>query len=233
MICRTTGIPSDATNLGRSLTKRLENIRHQYERELVPLNEQKEALNREISELKSVRDVFLEETTVLNARNEELAQLNAVYAQRIDSIPSPEPPSKNSHDSYDTIRSQSLSQTQHQQPTQSTATLVAPPLSTSTSASSTGYDDEHRLRAPKSDYDPITTPAKGKIKWPMSKRNMVVSPTASMETSKGKAHIEHNFQQLSVLRFTRCDHCGDKMWGSQLRCSGMLNLKPTYTRIDS
>lgn len=188
------------------------------------MNEQKEALNREISELKNVRDVFLEETTVLNARNEELAQLNAVYAQRIDSIPSPEPPSKNSHDSYDTIRSQSQSQTQHQQ---STATLVAPPLSTSTSASSTGYDDEHRLRAPKSDFDMLSTPAKGnKFKWPMSRKDMAVSPSASMETSKGKAHIEHNFQQLSVLRFTRCDHCGDKMWGSQLRCSGMSNLKP-------
>lgn len=227
MICRTTGNPSDATNLGRSLTKRLENIRHQYEKELIPLNEQKEALNREISELKNVRDVFLEETTVLNARNEELAQLNAVYAQRIDSIPSPEPPSKNSHDSYDTIRSQSQSQTQHQQSTQSTATLVAPPLSTSTSASSTGYDDEHRLRAPKSDFDMLSTPAKGnKFKWPMSRKDMAVSPSASMETSKGKAHIEHNFQQLSVLRFTRCDHCGDKMWGSQLRCSGMSNLKP-------
>jgi hypothetical protein len=32
---------------------------------------------------------------------------------------------------------------------------------------------------------------------------------------------DHAFQQVSVLRLARCDHCGDKLWGSQLRCSGM------------
>ncbi|KAF8973325.1 hypothetical protein BDZ97DRAFT_1780833 [Flammula alnicola] len=188
---RSTGNPMDVgtANLSRSLTKRLENIRNQYQRELVPLNEQKEALNREISELKAVRDVFLEETTVLNARNEELAQLSAVYARRIDNAP--ETPSKNGNDPSDVPRP--IPQTN----------LVAPSLSSSTSASSTVYDEnqDFRLRAPRSDNE-MHTPAKGnKFKWP------------------GKAHIEHCFQQTSILRFTRCDHCGDKLWGSQLRCS--------------
>ena len=35
-------------------------------------------------ELRTARDTFLEETTVLNARNEELAQLSAQYTRRID-----------------------------------------------------------------------------------------------------------------------------------------------------
>jgi regulator of replication initiation timing len=218
---RSTGQSTDlgVTNLGRSLTKRLENIRHEYQRELIPLHEQKETLKREISELKGVRDVFLEETTVLNARNEELAQLNAVYAHRIEHAAPPETPSKSSHESYETPRSQQS----HSQP----SPVVAPPLSASTSASSTIYDEnqEPRLRAPRTEHEYMTTPAKGnKFKWPGMKKEMANSPASFSDTTKGKAHIEHNFQQLSVLRFTRCDHCGDTLWGSQLRCAGMSNM---------
>ena len=211
------GSPTDIipTNLGRSLTKRLETIRNQYQRDLVPLNEQKESLSREIAELKAVRDVFLEETTVLNARNEELAQLSAVYARRIDNTP--ETPIKNL---------QELSQPQQLQTSFDTPRpqLLAPSLSSSTSGSSTTHDETHEsryMRTPRSEID-LHTPAKPKFKWPGSKARELVSPSPSMETNKGKTHIEHNFQQLSVLRFTRCDHCGDKMWGSQLRCTGAL-----------
>ncbi|KAF6759983.1 hypothetical protein DFP72DRAFT_882886 [Ephemerocybe angulata] len=66
--------------LGRSLTKRLDNIRSQYSRDLIPLQKQREQLQREIVELRAVRDVFLEETASLNARNEELAALSAQYS---------------------------------------------------------------------------------------------------------------------------------------------------------
>ena len=44
--------------------------------------------------------------------------------------------------------------------------------------------------------------------------------SVAVADNKAPGRREHTFQQLSVLRFTRCDHCGDKMWGSQLRCSG-------------
>ena len=220
--CRSVGSPTDIvpTNLGRSLTKRLETIRNQYQRELVPLTEQKESLSREIAELKAVRDVFLEETTVLNARNEELAQLSAVYARRIENTP--ETPAKNLQEpsqpqtSFDTPRPQ----------------LLAPSLSSSTSGSSTTHDETHEsryMRTPRSETD-LHTPAKPKFKWPGSKAKELVSPSPSMEANRGKAHIEHNFQQLSVLRFTRCDHCGDKMWGSQLRCTGVLPLFDFFFR---
>ncbi|KAH9485348.1 N-chimaerin [Psilocybe cubensis] len=201
------------TNLGRSLTKKLEGIRNQYQRELVPLTEQKEVLTREIAELKAVRDVFLEETAALNARNEELAQLSAVYSRRLDNATPeavPEAPSKPeaSQSPNDNTRSQA--------PTY----LVPPSLSTSTSGSTTVYDDSAEpriIKAQKSENE-LHTPAKPKFKWPGTKAKDFSSPSSS-ETTKGKAHIEHNFQQLSILRFTRCDHCGDKMWGSQLRCT--------------
>ncbi|PPQ68189.1 hypothetical protein CVT25_015021 [Psilocybe cyanescens] len=208
---KSTGSPADVgpTNLGRSLTKRLEGIRHQYQRELVPLTEQKEVLTREIAELKAVRDVFLEETTALNARNEELAQLSAVYTRRIDNAP-PEAPSKVEVPQipYDAVRSQAQTH------------LMAPSLSTSTSGSLTVFDDSTEPRTIKThkSENELYTPAKPKFKWPGTKAKEFSSPSG-IEATKGKAHIEHNFQQLSILRFTRCDHCGDKMWGSQLRCT--------------
>ena len=75
-------VPSAA--IGRSLTMRLDNIKRQYQRDLLPLTQQKEALVRELLELKEARDVFLEETAVLGARNEELAQLNAQYERKLE-----------------------------------------------------------------------------------------------------------------------------------------------------
>jgi chromosome segregation ATPase len=85
-------VEAPPSNLGRSLTTRLDTIKKQYQRDLIPLREERENLAREIAELKGVRDVFLEETTVLNARNEELAQLSAQYARRM--VPIPETPQK-------------------------------------------------------------------------------------------------------------------------------------------
>lgn len=211
---RSTSNASDVvpTNLGRSLTKRLESIRNQYQRELEPLTRQKEVLTREIAELKAVRDVFLEETAVLNARNEELAQLSAVYARRIDSVP--ETPAKPPPD----VQQSGLDVSRSQIPNN----LVPPSMSASTSASSTTYDESQELKTIKShrSENELHTPAKPKFKWPGSKSKDLTSPAPAAEGGRGKTRIDHNFQQLSILRFTRCDHCGDKMWGSQLRCTG-------------
>ena len=206
-------------NVSRALTRRLEAIRTQYQRELLPLTEQKEALCREIAELKSVRDMFLEETTVLNARNEELAQLSAVYARRIENgheILSKPESSRSSHDT-----SRGFQQTG----------LIVPSLSSSTSGSSTVYDDSLESRHMKvlTSQPEFSTPAKGKFKWPGSKPKEMVSPVSYQEhTFRKAAHGEHNFQQVSILRFARCDHCGDKMWGSQLRCIGEHDI---YLRL--
>jgi Rho-type GTPase-activating protein 1/2 len=172
------------------------------------LTEQKEALSREIAELKAVRDAFLEETTVLNARNEELAQLSTVYTRRLENAT--ELPARMLQDSF-----------RHSSDNTRPHNLVAPSLSSSTSGSSAGYDENSDSRFIKtSRSDELHAPVKAKFKWPGTKAKDLVSPAFNSESNKGKAQFEHNFQQLSVLRFTRCDHCSDKMWGSQLRCTG-------------
>jgi Rho-type GTPase-activating protein 1/2 len=189
------------SNLNRALTKRLDGLRSQYRHDLTALQQEHEHLNREITELKAVRDLFLEETATLNARNEELAQLSAVYTRRMDTIP--ETPMRNGT-----------------QPTMGRGPAnypqgLAPSLSTSTSSTSTIHEDPNDIRQ-------TPTPAK-KFKWIGSGSRVkdAASPSNGMEFSKSKAHIEHNFQQVSLLNLnTRCKHCGDKLWGSQLRCTG-------------
>lgn len=72
------------STLTRSLTTRFDNLKSQYKKDLEPLKQQREALIREINELKEARDIFLEETTALNARNEELAELNSQIQRQIE-----------------------------------------------------------------------------------------------------------------------------------------------------
>jgi regulator of replication initiation timing len=211
-----------AAKLGRSLTMRLDNIKSQYQHELVPLTQQRNALAREITDLKAARDMFLEETTVLNARNEELAQLSSQYARRMET--------SNVSDASPTYRqeahppsfekeSRSFDKNRTQQP--GPAPGLQHSVSASTASSATISDDSHGtfVRSQKNPLDvssPMSRP--GKFKWPGSKTKDPSS--VAVADNKAPGRREHTFQQLSVLRFTRCDHCGDKMWGSQLRCSG-------------
>ena len=204
-----------SATVGRSLTKRFDSIKSQYRDDLVPLTKEKECLTREIAELKAVRDIFLEETTVLNARNEELAQLSAVYSRRMESVP--ESTAANFSDSFRASGERYRPPQQHHPQ----GVPLPPSLSSSTSTSSTVFEentpDIRYLRIQKSEME-HHTPSKKFMKWPGSKsKEILASPTPQEK----KVALEHNFQQLSVLRLTRCDHCGDKMWGSQLRCTGM------------
>ncbi|KAG6896429.1 hypothetical protein C0992_008304 [Termitomyces sp. T32_za158] len=204
------------SNLGRSLTKRLESIKHQYKRDLLPLTREKESLQREIAELKAVRDVFLEETTVLNARNEELAQLSAAYSRRMETVPESYP----SNGYHDHGRGHSIDHQRTQQTNQAQPAFVSHVLSSSTS--STLHDETMDLRLPKiqkSESDHTSSKPKFmNMKWGSRPKELTSSQAAAVAERK-IAPIPHNFQQLSILRFTRCDHCGDKMWGSQLRCT--------------
>ncbi|KAJ7647409.1 RhoGAP-domain-containing protein [Roridomyces roridus] len=197
-------IEAPSSQLGRSLTTRLDSIKKQYQRDLIPLRSERESLAREIAELKGVRDVFLEETTVLNARNEELAQLSAQYARRM--VPIPETPQK----------PQPSTQTTPMRPQHVPQASSSQLLSTSMTGSSSASDDSHDARLKVHRVEDAPTPSKGKfIKWPGSRaKEAVPAPEPRQKTP-----MAHNFQQLSILRFTRCDHCADKMWGSQLRCT--------------
>lgn len=198
--------PDPPANLSRTLSMRLDNIKTQYQHDLVPLTQQRETLQREIAELKAVRDVFLEETTTLNARNEELAQLSAQYTRKLENPP--ETPQK-----QNVGRSASLRK--KPPPTQQlTPPVISGPMNPIVLPPSLSNDSQENL-ARVIKVDPDMTP--NKAKWFRSKTKDLPTPGAD---GKGtKAIQDHNFQQLSILRFTRCDHCGDKMWGSQLRCT--------------
>ncbi|KAJ3903803.1 signal transducer [Lentinula edodes] len=214
------GVTSEPpANLSRSLTKRLDNLKSQYQRDLVPLTQQREALTREVMELKAARDVFLEETTVLNARNEELAQLSAQYSRRVAMAPPNAPSNSNGTETPSKNIGPMIVETpvridsrniQQQQTPQQTHQLSA-------------YSSVEEFDARKTKVEETHTPSRGPVKvfkWG-SRAKEVSAPIAQSVTEKVKiGHMEHSFQPLSLLRFTRCDHCGEKMWGSQLRCMG-------------
>jgi Rho-type GTPase-activating protein 1/2 len=242
--------PATVSNLSRSLTKRLDNLKAQYQRDLVPLTQEREALSREIMELRAARDVYLEETTVLNARNEELAQLSAQYARRMASGPEPTKPqdARNRErvvaGEKDTPKPPAILQ---QPLPQHTAITHATPTSQNTHVPSQPSQGLVNRPPMQSQYlqpavttygqEEVADPRYGKVqaivegtpsktprfgmKWPVSKAKDMTTQ-ASFSDLKAKTTMEHNFQPLSLLRFTRCDHCGDKMWGSQLRCTGRV-----------
>lgn len=212
-----------AAQMSRSLTMRLDNIKTQYQHELIPLTQQREALSREVAELKAAREQFLEETTVLNARNEELAQLSAQYVRRIETSRSATPTMdvivSKDESLANFVREKSTSfDREHPQsdfPSMSSSLngLAAPSTTTLVEESEARYNKASRPEI--ADSLPSTLKS-AKFKWPMARGR---DPSISSTDQKGKGRVAHSFNQTSVLRFTRCDHCGDKLWGSQFRCS--------------
>ncbi|KAJ4468172.1 signal transducer [Lentinula aciculospora] len=208
-------------NLNRTLTKRLDNLKSQYQRELVPLNQQREALSREIMELKAARDVFLEETTVLNARNEELAQLSAQYSRRVAMAPPLVPSTSNGPETPSKISGPTIIETPVRTDSRNAQLLQQqiPHQPHQMMVSSTEELEARKMIRAEETHTPSRGPAKV-FKWG-SRAKEVSAPIPQSGAEKVKAgHMEHSFQPLSLLRFTRCDHCGEKMWGSQLRCMG-------------
>lgn len=193
--------------ISRALSVRFDNIKTQYQSDLLPLTARKEALFREITELRASRDAYLEETTMLSARNEELAQLHAQYLRRLDTA---------SDGSHEFQREPSLDKGRPLN------------LSSSVTSSTTAFSEESTesrfVKVMKPDAIENVPQPKAKFKWPGSRSQPQSSkenhaPNLS-ESSKPKVRIEHNFQQVNGLRVARCDHCGDKMWGSIMRCTG-------------
>lgn len=187
---------------------RFDNIKSQYLQELTPLTERREALLREISELKASRNAFLEETTILNARNEELASLNAQYTRRVEPVAIESATS-----------SESGSQDKHEM------TKPPPPgLNVSSTSSTVAFSEESIVKVSKPEHSEAPAsqfkPKFITMKWGASKAPKEHIAISWPEGVKRQTRAEHTFQQTGVLRVSRCDHCGDKMWGSQLRCQG-------------
>lgn len=212
-----------ASQMSRSLTMRLDNIKTQYQHELIPLTQQREALIREVAELKAAREQFLEETTVLNARNEELAQLSAQYVRRIETSRSATPTvdviGSKDESAVSSVSEKSTSfDHEHPQsdfPSMSSSLNGVAAFSTTTLVEESEAKFNKASRPDMADSLPSTLKS-AKFKWPMARGR---DPSLSSVDQKGKGQVPHSFNQTSVLRFTRCDHCGDKLWGSQFRCS--------------
>lgn len=214
-----------AAQMSRSLTMRLDNIKTQYQHELIPLTQQREALIREVAELKAAREQFLEETTVLNARNEELAQLSAQYVRRIETSRSATPtmdvigPKNESAANFVREKSTSFDREHPQSdlPSMSSSLNGLAARSTTTLVEDSEVKFNKASRPEIADSLPSTLKS-AKFKWPMA-RGRDPSLSSIDIDQKGKGRVAHSFNQTSVLRFTRCEHCGDKLWGSQFRCS--------------
>lgn len=203
---------------------RLDSIKTRYQRELIPLTQQREALLREVGELKAARKEVLEETAVLSVRNEELAQLGAQYVRRIETSRSATPTmvmGSKEEAAVDLAREKSSSSFDRDRPQPSLPSSGSSYHSTVPSVSTLVEEPEVKIIKgnPIEIADALPSALKSaKFKWPMAKGR---DPSLSSIDQKGKGRVAHSFNQSSVLRFTRCDHCGDKLWGSQFRCSGV------------
>lgn len=215
----------EPANLSRSLTGRFENLKTKYRRELETMIADRQVLQREIQELKQAKEACLEETTVLVSRNDELHELNMSMTRQLEQIQSAIKTTQNNN--------RKASKATPLPPLNSAPTLAgtvnsaqtSTPIS-STSGSVEEKEDAKYLKGAKSDSEAGYTMKK--FPWFKGKENSLgpVPPSKPQQTfvpppvqEKPKLNMRHNFQQQSVLRFARCDYCGDKMWGTQLRCS--------------
>ncbi|ORY33516.1 hypothetical protein BCR39DRAFT_463757 [Naematelia encephala] len=208
-----------ATNLSQSLTNRLDTIKEQYREELEPLTAQREALQREIAELRETKESFLEESTALAAKNEELAELNASLTRQAEAI----------QDAMPRIRPLAFNKGRsHPSGSPSLSSLA-------TSATLQEVPEETARVVKVTKPEPIEAAPARRFKWYKSSRGPDMS-SASASISKPLALPpdrnknqrpstefgirEHTFQQHSSMRLTRCELCADKMWGLQeVRCS--------------
>jgi Rho-type GTPase-activating protein 1/2 len=190
---------------------RLDNLKAQYKSELMSLSDERESLLREISELQSARNVFLEETTMLNVRNEELAHLNAHYMRRIEMAASSEslPP---------VGETQSFERRRPVQPLQPSHTVNASiTLSSDESAESGKYVKVQQVQQKSSTGD-----APHRVfKWRGNHKEGSNASLATLDGPNEKPWFKHTFQGISVLRLSKCDHCSANLWGSQARCQCM------------
>ncbi|CAE6481145.1 unnamed protein product [Rhizoctonia solani] len=219
-----------------SLEARLENLRKQYRKDLEGLKLQREGLVREIHELKEHRDIFLEETTALNARNEELAELNSQIQRQVDQQLSTRPPMSRMDSSSSAVPTQlslgtvnsSLKEfgVKNRQGTNGAPSASVTSMGTASTSTISIPEDRDRERdsqenVKRQEPATVSSSAKGGFKWLKGKpaQGSKSSAAANAQAERPKGFKEHNFVQQSVLRFARCDQCGDKMWGMQMRCS--------------
>jgi hypothetical protein len=175
------------------------------------LSDERESLLREVAELQIARNVFLEETTMLNVRNEELAHLNAHYMRRIELAASSEPlPPVRENQSFERHRP-----VRPLQPSHTVNASIG--LSSDESHESAKYVKVQQVQQKSTTGDT----ALRVFKWRGNHKEGSTASLAALDGPNEKSWLKHAFQNVSVLRLSKCDHCSEKLWGSQARCQGM------------
>lgn len=213
-----------SATLTRSITNKLNTLKDKYRSELEPLTAEKQVLKREISDLRDTRNLYLEESVALSTKNEELMDLNTRLSKQTEAM-------------------QDLLNRAHRPPhlRNTRQHISGSPSMSSIPTSGTLHElPEDMLKGIKAmKIEPLeTAPAarRFKNKWYKSSKGPEIQHMASVSISKpltastekikprpshDPAIREHVFQPHSILRFCKCEHCGDKMWGLQEhRCAG-------------
>ncbi|KAF8342190.1 Rho GTPase activation protein [Cantharellus anzutake] len=213
-------------NLARAMSSRLDYVKSQYRKDLEALQEKREWVLKEITELGEARDIFLEETTALNTRNEQLADLNAQIAAQIqnvvgDPVASTAAGQHVSQDYSVTLVGSDIASTKASSRGRKNARSRYSPSVTSfnTVGTNSTYDISEETVVSFRGAKPSTPEPhvhQKKFRWLRDAAGGVMSNKAPHAPLGVKGH---NFASANMLRITRCDHCGDKLWGAQMKCT--------------
>lgn len=211
-------VEETTAKLGRSLTRRLETIKEQYKGELGPLSAQREALQREITELRETKEQFLEESTALAAKNEELAELNAQLSRQTEVM-------------QDALARRSPAFNQNLKTPGRGHPSGSPSMSSLAMALENVPEETATARVIKvSKPETMEAAPARRFKW-MGGKTPKTPDTAAVKADGGgkdrkfrpsteMGTRDHHFQQHSTMRLGRCELCQDKMWGLQeVKCA--------------
>ncbi|WVN86424.1 uncharacterized protein L203_101588 [Cryptococcus depauperatus CBS 7841] len=233
------GLEIDPNTMSQSLGLRLETIRTQYAKDIESLSSQTENLQREIAELLQIKEDSLEESVALAAKNEDLAELNAQLTKQAENLQENinrnRPPtvfSKKSHlqnsPSLASLTGQSLQDVPEETVTARVVKVTKPePIEAA---------PVKRFKWYKSSKGPDASNTPANISRPLASENNNKSRGGMSLGMAGLAiggiggggarpstefgTRDHTFQQHTMMRFTRCELCGEKMWGLQeVKCS--------------
>ncbi|KZT58861.1 RhoGAP-domain-containing protein [Calocera cornea HHB12733] len=238
----------DALSLraSNSLSQRLEEVKADYSRDLEYMQQQRERLAHEVQELQDARQQYQEEATSLQARNEELSTLLQQVLAQSDArgegrFTSP-PPRDTSRSLPPSAFVSPTPGSRLRRTDESMASVTTASTSTNLTSSLLGHDDRDEsqrfVKVEKVDLHsqepPTATTTGRRFRWynkssgnpppvPSGKDRSVPSSTTSTPPlvnghDRPNPLGGHNFQQHSILRLTRCEHCAEKMWGLHLRC---------------
>ncbi|OLL22476.1 putative Rho-type GTPase-activating protein 3 [Neolecta irregularis DAH-3] len=196
----------------QDLKKALNNLKDAYKPKIAELIAQRDSLMEENVRLQRTRAQAIEEARFLNAKNLELADLNNELVRQIQ-------------ESFKGSK-------RHIPKSQSQCTAASLPLSISTTAATITPSDLDRPRTQDTNDEnvisvskvidrrrsqEINTTAPKKFKWKKGVakgfNQLWNGIVLSKDLVKGHTFVESRF-----LRLTKCDHCGDKLWGLEVRC---------------